>query len=257
MDGDGLPAADRPAPAYDGVAATALAERLAVPRLVLYDAVGSTMDVAHALAAGGAPHGTVVLADAQHGGRGRAGRAWQSPPGSGIWLTAVARPHDGAALEVLALRVGLRLAEALAPHVDGALGVKWPNDLLVAGRKLAGILVEARWRDARPEWAAIGVGVNVRPPATFADAAALRAGTPRLVALDGVVVAVRAAIEAAGPLTADELTRLSARDAIRGRTVAEPMAGVAAGIGANGALLVRDAAGVVHEVRQTQVAFAD
>jgi BirA family biotin operon repressor/biotin-[acetyl-CoA-carboxylase] ligase len=149
--------------AYDGVGADVLARRLGVPRLALFAEVASTQDVAHALAGEGAADGTVVLADAQSGGRGRAGRAWQSPPGSGVWLTVVTRPHDLDALEVLALRVGLALAEALSPLAAAPVGVKWPNDLLVGGRKLAGVLVEARWRDGRPEWAAVGVGVNVRP----------------------------------------------------------------------------------------------
>ena len=241
---------------YDGLDAPALAARLGVPRLELYAAVASTQDVAHALAEAGAPDGTVVLADAQTGGRGRAGRAWASPPGSGVWLTVVTRPHDLAAFEVLALRVGLMLAEALASYAHGPLGVKWPNDLLVGGRKLAGILVEARWRDGRPEWAAVGVGVNVRPPSSFEGAAALRADASRLDALVATVGAVCTAAAAWGGLDADELRALTARDVVRGRRVSAPVAGVAAGVAANGALLVRDAAGVVHEIRQAQVTFA-
>ncbi len=243
---------------YDGLSAPALARRVGAPRVALFDVVASTQDVAHALAADGAPHGTLVLADAQSGGRGRAGRAWASPPGSGVWLTVVARPRDVAALEVLALRVGLALAEALEPLADGAVAVKWPNDLLVAGRKLAGILVEARWRDARPEWAAVGVGVNVRPPADYAGpAAALRGDVARLAALDAVVAAVARATAARGTLGEAELARLAGRDAVRGRRVAAPVAGVAVGVAPAGALLVRDPAGVVHEVRHTGVTFAE
>ncbi len=246
----------RPAAHYDGVACDALASRLGVPALTLLADVGSTMDVAHAWAASGAPDGALVLADAQTGGRGRAGRPWTSPPGSGVWLTLVTRPGDLAALEVLALRVGLALADALAPLAAGVVGVKWPNDLLVGGRKLAGILVEARWRDGRPEWAAVGVGVNVRPPSAVDTAAALAPAASRLDALAATVAAVRGASAAGGALTADELRALGARDVVRGRLTVAPVAGTAVGVGASGALLVRDAEGAIHEVRQASVAFA-
>lgn len=247
---------DRAATHYDGIACAELARYVDAPALALYAAVGSTMDLAHAWAADGAPDGAVVLADAQTGGRGRAGRAWASPPGSGVWLTYVARPRDPAALEVLALRVGIALAEALAPLADAPIGVKWPNDLLVGGRKLAGILVEARWRDGRPEWAAVGVGVNVRPPVTYEGAAALQPAATRQAALAATVAAVRVAASAGGYLHPDELAALAERDVVRGRGVSAPVAGVAVGIGEGGALVVRDTAGALHEVRQTQVTFA-
>jgi BirA family biotin operon repressor/biotin-[acetyl-CoA-carboxylase] ligase len=181
---------------------------------------------------------------------------WQSPPGSGVWLTVVTRPADVAGLEVLALRVGLALAEALEPLADAPVGVKWPNDLLVGGRKLAGVLVEARWRDARPEWAAVGVGVNVRAPADFSGAASLAAGASRLDALAATVGAVLRAAAAVGSLAPAEVAALAARDVVRGRRVEAPVAGVAVGVAAAGALLVRDGAGVVHEVRQAGVTFA-
>jgi BirA family biotin operon repressor/biotin-[acetyl-CoA-carboxylase] ligase len=142
---------------------------------------------------------------------------------------------------VLSLRVGLALADALAPLADGTVSLKWPNDVLAAGRKLAGVLVEARWRDARAEWVAVGVGLNVRPPAGYDGAGSLRAEVTRLDALPAVVGAVKRACGAAGPLGAGELAALDARDAVRGRTVLAPVAGVAAGVSAGGALLVRGA----------------
>src|SRR6185436_16510341 len=101
--------------------------------------------------ADGAPAGTVVLADAQRGGRGRGGRRWASPPGVGVWLTLVERPADHAALEVLSLRLGLHAAAAVerfaARGGGGPVRLKWPNDLYVGEGKLAGVLVEVRWRD--------------------------------------------------------------------------------------------------------------
>ena len=95
------PSAIRPVVAYDGCSADDLAARLGVPGVAMFDDVGSTLDVAHALAADGAPAGTVVLADAQSAGRGRHGRRWRSERGAGIWLTILERPSESKALEVL------------------------------------------------------------------------------------------------------------------------------------------------------------
>jgi BirA family biotin operon repressor/biotin-[acetyl-CoA-carboxylase] ligase len=120
--------------------------------------IGSTSDRLKALARGGAPEWTVVLADVQTGGRGREGRTWVSPPG-GLYLSVLLRPR----LEkvgLLPLAAGVAVAEAA-----GELGVrtelKWPNDVLASGRKLAGILSEAASGPAGIEWVALGIGVNV------------------------------------------------------------------------------------------------
>jgi BirA family biotin operon repressor/biotin-[acetyl-CoA-carboxylase] ligase len=232
--------------AYDGASASDLATQLDLPRVVLFDEVGSTMDVAHELAIEGAPAGTLVLADAQRVGRGRGGKRWTSAPGAGVWFTLVERPNDTLALDVLSLRVGLRAARALDRFTETAVGLKWPNDLILGGRKLGGILVEARWRDGRPEWVAIGVGVNRLVPVEVAGAAALGAATPRLDALAALVPAVRAAAAARGHLGAAELAAYAGRDAIAGRICRAPRAGRVAGIAEDGALLVVTAAGVAR-----------
>ena len=151
--------------AYDGVNAATLERRLGLSRLAVFAEVPSTLDVAHALAADGAAAGTLVVADQQTAGRGRCGRSWSSQPGLGVWLTLVERPADATALEVLSLRLGLRAARALEPLAGRPVQVKWPNDVYVDGGKLAGILVEARWRDQQVDWVAIGMGVNVQAPA--------------------------------------------------------------------------------------------
>src|SRR3569833_2617721 len=98
-------------------------------RLIEYDEVGSTLDVAHELAADGAEAGTLIVANTQHAGRGRLGRTWRSEPGAGIWLSLIARPADASALEVLSLRVCLALAPALDPFTNETKQTKWPNDL--------------------------------------------------------------------------------------------------------------------------------
>jgi BirA family transcriptional regulator, biotin operon repressor / biotin---[acetyl-CoA-carboxylase] ligase len=228
---------------YDGSDALDLARTVAVPRVALFDSVGSTLDVAHELAAQGAPAGTVVLADRQTAGRGRSGRRWSSESGAGIWLTILERPRDAAAVEVLSLRLGLAAARALDRFAPKPVQLKWPNDLYVAGHKLAGILVEARWRDRRPEWLAAGMGVNVAPPQGIA-AASLRPGVRRVDVLAALVPALRAAAALAGPLSPGELAAYAERDLARGRRCREPLPGRVQGITSRGELLVATAEGM-------------
>ena len=223
---------------YDGESADELARRLDLPRVVVYDEIGSTLDVAHEMAAGGAPAGTLILADAQSAGRGRLGRTWTSEPGAGIWLTLVERPRDVDALDVLSLRVGLDLAAALESVCDERIRLKWPNDLYVADRKLGGILVEARWRNEMPDWVAIGVGVNVRAPQGEDRATGLRSDAARLTVLAAMVPAIRAAAARRGVLDESELRAFAARDVASGRACSEPIGGVVRGIDSRGSLLV-------------------
>jgi BirA family biotin operon repressor/biotin-[acetyl-CoA-carboxylase] ligase len=137
-----------PAGRYDGASPEALAERIGAPHVALFHTVGSTMDEAHALASAGAAAGTIVIADEQTAGRGRAGKRWSSPH-RGIWLTLVERPTDPAAVEVLSLRVGIAAANALDAFTAEPVRLKWPNDLYVDRGKLAGVLVE--WTGSRSD----------------------------------------------------------------------------------------------------------
>jgi BirA family biotin operon repressor/biotin-[acetyl-CoA-carboxylase] ligase len=118
----------------------------------------STQDVLRQWAEEGAPEGAVVLAERQSAGRGRMGRPWISAPGSSLTFSLLLRPR--ASIALLPLAVGVALREAV-----GLGGLKWPNDLLTPdGRKLAGILVEARMGSSLPGLAIVGIGLNVRPP---------------------------------------------------------------------------------------------
>jgi biotin-[acetyl-CoA-carboxylase] ligase BirA-like protein len=227
-----------PASRYDGRTVETLALELSVPRVIAFDSVGSTLDVAHELAAAGAEPGTLVLADEQTSGRGRMGRVWRSESGAGIWLTLIERPRDVAALDVLSLRIGLGLATVLDEFAAAPVGLKWPNDLYVGLRKLGGVLVEVRWRDSAPEWAAIGVGVNLRVPRGEARAAGLTTRATRAVVLSHMVTAIRAAAARTGLLDQAELEAFGARDISTGRRCREPVAGVVQGIDASGALVV-------------------
>ena len=240
---------------YDGRDAATLARLLDVPRVVVFDSTASTMDDAHSLAAVAAPAGTIVLADRQAAGRGRNGRRWASESGQGIWMTMIERPNDPRVIDVLSLRVGLRAARALDRFADAPIGLKWPNDLFVAGGKLAGILIEARWRSDRVDWVAIGIGVNVRDPANVANAAALRKAANRVEVLGELVPALRAAASARGELTAVELAEFAARDVGRGRACVQPVAGEVQGINAAGELLVKTD-GAVRAYREGSLTFS-
>ena len=224
----------------------ALERELGLPRVEVFDEVGSTLDVAHERAAAGAPAGTLILADAQTAGRGRMGRAWSSEPGAGIWLTLVERPKDRGSLDVLSLRAGLAIVHALEPLIGEPLRLKWPNDVYRGDRKLAGVLVEARWRGSEPDWVAIGVGLNVRAPIDQPRAVGLEStGVSRNDALRAIVPALRHAARAAGPLTGDELEEFDERDLAHGHRSISPAKGMVQGINASGALLVSTGDGVV------------
>ena len=229
---------------YDGHHGEALARALDAPQVILFDSTASTMDEAHALAASGAPAGTVVLADRQTAGRGRGGNRWESERAQGIWMTVIERPNDTRAVDVLSIRLGLRAGRALDRYAASPIRLKWPNDLYVGDRKLAGILVEARWRSSRIDWVAVGIGVNVLEPTTVPNAAALRPGTDRVEVLAELFPAVRAAANARGPLTPEELREFAARDLAVGRTCVDPASGEVRGINESGELLVDTGAGV-------------
>ena len=229
---------ERPISRYDGYTGDELALSLGLPRVVAFAEVGSTLDVAHAVAADGAPAGTLVIADAQTSGRGRMGRTWRSEAGAGVWMTLIERPRDIAALDVLSLRIGLALAPVLDAFAGATVQLKWPNDLYVGARKLGGILVEARWRDSAPEWVAIGVGVNVRAPQSESRAIGLDAHVSRIELLSRMLPPMRAAAAINGPLSRSELDAFALRDAVVGRRCREPVAGVVRGLDPSGALLV-------------------
>ncbi|MDX2122582.1 MAG: biotin--[acetyl-CoA-carboxylase] ligase [Gemmatimonadota bacterium] len=227
------------------------------------ESVPTTQDVIHELAEGGAPTGTVVVARRQTGGRGSRGRQWSAPVG-GLWLSVLCRPPEEAAIAVLSLRVGLAVAAALEQGRPGIqVRLKWPNDLLLADRKLGGVLCEARWQGGVPAWVAVGVGINVvnpLPPELRGAAISLGEVVPDItpgVVEPAVLSAVRAAGSASGGLTRLELSEYSARDWLLGRGMAMPLAGTGAGLAPDGSLLVRLADGRIEPVRSGTVELAD
>ncbi len=228
---------------YCGLSPSEIAELTGVPRALVFEDVSSTMDVAHDAAAAGAPAGTLVVAERQRSGRGRGGRMWRSEPESGVWLTLIERPWDGVPVELMSIRAGLALAPALDRFAPSPIGLKWPNDLYVGGRKLGGILIEARWRDGKPEWVAIGVGVNLSPPEDLSEAGGLGSGVTAPDVLAATVPALRRAATLRGPLSAAELDAFARRDVAAGKRCVEPAPGTVRGINETGELLIESAEG--------------
>jgi BirA family biotin operon repressor/biotin-[acetyl-CoA-carboxylase] ligase len=192
----------------------------------------STNAKARELAVAGAPHGTLVTAAEQTAGRGRQGRSWAGPPGGALLLSLVLREHDA----LLPLRAGLAVADVADPRAR----VKWPNDVLVGDRKVAGVLVEGRPAEG---WAVLGIGVNVAVDlADLAPDLQATAGTlgraPEDVEpfLAGLLAALGARLREP---PADTVAALRARDALRDREVRWAQnTGTAAGIDDAGRLLV-------------------
>ncbi len=229
--------------AYDGVPSDELRAQTGATLLIAVQRCTSTMDIAHELAGSGAPHGSVVVAEQQDAGRGRTGKTWTSPAGSGVWASVLLRPPLAPQGGVLSLRTGLALAERLDAFASSAVQLKWPNDLYVGGGKLAGILTEARWRGDQLEWIVAGVGVNMRAPSLEVPAASLTATATCASVLALLVQAALSAGAAQGELTDDELRRFALRDMAAGRAITAPLVGTVLGITPSGGLQVRTGTG--------------
>ncbi len=220
-----------------------------------FEEVGSTNDVARTLAEEGAGHGEVVIAERQTAGRGRRGRTWFSPPGRNLYLSAVLRPElPPQRAPEITLVASVAVCDAVR-RAGVEAGIKWPNDVLASGRKLAGVLTEMAAEPDRVSWVVLGIGVNLNarpedfPPDLRAQATsiAIERGQPAPRALftaallkaleewldrhaDGGFAPVRAAWRERSVVLGRQV-RVSAE----GREVA----GVAEDIDETGALLVR------------------
>jgi BirA family biotin operon repressor/biotin-[acetyl-CoA-carboxylase] ligase len=144
-------------------------------RIYHFFKIDSTNTVAMQLGEQGEPHGAVVLAEEQTAGRGRAGRKWLSEKSAGIHCTVLLRPQISPAhAPLLTLVAGLAARDACAEELDSAPDIRWPNDLLIGGRKFSGILTEMHAEPDRVHYAVIGIGINVnqtKMPGELADIA--------------------------------------------------------------------------------------
>ena len=244
---DAAPATDLDIPALE----SALSRRIVGRRIHYYDLIGSTMDEARRLAAGGMPEGTVVIAEEQTAGRGRFNRAWVSPRGENLSFSVILTP-TAKQLPYMNMAATLAVARTVADTADLKPTIKWPNDVRVGGLKISGILIETAIEDEDSVCAIIGIGVNVNfDPSLYAEIADIstslyretgqrRNRTPVLQTLlehfDDAYTAVRSGMS----LTADWSEMLDTL----GRTISlrsqhEVIEGVAESVDEQGNLLVR------------------
>lgn len=142
-------------------------------KIYAYETTSSTMDVAHRLAAAGEPEGSVVVAEGQGKGRGRLGRAWISPQGKGIYASILLRPRVPLSqVPLITLMAAVAVARAVGSAAPLKPQIKWPNDLLVNGKKVAGILTEMNAELNRVNYVILGIGCNVNTPKSLLPARA-------------------------------------------------------------------------------------
>jgi BirA family biotin operon repressor/biotin-[acetyl-CoA-carboxylase] ligase len=239
-------------------------ETVFVGRTLIYlSETGSTNDSARQLAREGASEGTVVIADYQTAGRGRLGRRWSAPPGSGLLMSLVFRPalapHQ---VQRLTMVCGLAVVDAVESETNLQVALKWPNDVVIGGAKVGGILTEIEWTRDQVEYAVVGIGLNVNlapaqlPGDLLVPATSLSHALGRPVARLPLlwaflrVVEVRYLALMAGhsphEVWAERLVTLHQPVAVA--TSGTVLHGIAEGVDANGALQVRLADGRLETI---------
>ncbi len=139
-----------------------LAGKLIGHKIYYFPEIGSTNDEAFRLGVEGEPEGTVVIADSQTQGRGRMHRIWHSPAGSNIYTSFILRPHlPPEAAPQISLVAGVAVAETLTQYCPGKIELKWPNDVLVKGKKICGILAQMKTVAEDVDFVVVGIGINV------------------------------------------------------------------------------------------------
>jgi len=227
--------------------------------------VDSTNLVADALARAGAPEGTLVVADAQTAGRGRLGRTWFSPPGKSLFLSLVLRPKiraDAAHGYVFAAAVAVAETASAWLPAGARVEIKWPNDVLVGGKKLSGINLPAQLEGDRVAWLVLGIGVNVTLEATdlppelagIATSLAIAAGAAQdrvafaealLLRLETWLDRLRAdGLAPVLDLYRDYFRMRGSRVRVGGPGIAREIEGIADALAEDGALVVRTSAGL-------------
>jgi len=238
--------------------------RLAHP-IYLYQQIGSTNDQARQLAEAGAPEGLLMVAEEQTAGRGRSGRVWLTPPGTALAFSLVLRPALPAALSArLTMLAGLATCEALEQAADVKAALKWPNDVLINGRKTAGILIETALSGEQLNYAVLGIGLNVSwspaPHEVEFPATCVQAEAGREVDRLTLLRALLARLEAWYPALADEalftawrarLTMLN--QPVELRSEAGVVAGRAVDVAPDGALIVQTDSGETRRVLAGEV----
>ncbi|MFZ7103097.1 MAG: biotin--[acetyl-CoA-carboxylase] ligase [Peptococcaceae bacterium] len=227
--------------------------------------VDSTNNVAKKLAAEGRPEGTIVVAERQLQGKGRLGRTWVSPTGKGIWVSLILRPDIlPTASPQITFVLAVAMVKALKKSLNITPKIKWPNDILIDGKKVAGILTELSAEIERVNYIIVGIGVNANQnpadfPAEFREKATslksvLGREIPRVKVLQGMLEEIESTYQEylRGDFStvikewkANSLTIGQEVEVIMG---AEKIAGNAVDVDHDGCLIVRDAGGELHRI---------
>lgn len=250
----------------DELTAQTLGQRLRTEQIgcqaYLYPVLPSTMDRARELAEAGAPEGTLVLAEEQTAGRGRMGRSWWAPAGTALLLSLLFRPPLAPTqVQRLTMVCSLALCDAIADQTGLEARVKWPNDVLIEGKKVCGMLTELEFDGARLRYVIVGMGINVNvdfrhAPPLMAPATSLMEQLGHPVSRLDLLVALLEQIEIrynalrAGHSPHREWAQ---RMETLGRRVTvssgdERIEGIAEDVDPDGALLVRTDEGVLHTI---------
>lgn len=221
-----------------------------------HEVVDSTNTLAKQLAEQGAPHGTTITADEQTAGRGRQGRVWVAPAGTALLMSVIARPVI-ANYKLAPLAAALAVAETCEELAGVEASIKWPNDVWIEGRKVSGILVEARPDPVVDRsWIVVGIGLNTSVPLDL---------MPEDLQQTATSLGLAPEVDALGPLIArldhwlhaepnSTVEAWRGRDALRGREISwADGSGLAAGVDDEGNLLVRGCGGGVTTLRAGEV----
>jgi BirA family biotin operon repressor/biotin-[acetyl-CoA-carboxylase] ligase len=240
-------------------------------KIVYYDSLESTQTAANKLVSEGADEGTVVIADEQTGGRGRLGRKWESAKNSGIWMSLILRPaismRQAPQLTLITAVAAVRAVEAVT---NAEVHIKWPNDILMNGRKLAGILTEMQADPDRVKSVIIGIGLNVNQTGFEGELsqiatslAAETGGTYSRSALIAVLLKefewiyelyLSKGFSVIKPMWEAHASTIGRR--ITASNLQGEITGVAEGIDEDGVLLLRDDAGELRKIYSADISFA-
>jgi BirA family transcriptional regulator, biotin operon repressor / biotin---[acetyl-CoA-carboxylase] ligase len=234
--------------------------------------VKSTQEIAHTLAREGAVEGSIVIADEQTGGRGRLGRAWQSPSGTGIWMSLILRPEIPLQkAPQLTLLIAVAASRAIEKVTGLEAAIKWPNDLLIKGKKVAGILTELQAEADSIHSVIVGIGMNVNQEKKHFSEEISEIATS--LAIEGGKNYKRAEIAGAVLQEIENLYRsyldkgfavikllwearaYSLGKRITARSVTGSITGYAKGITDEGVLLLEDDNGEIHSIYSADIEF--
>lgn len=236
--------------------------------IAFFEEIDSTNAAARQLGESGAPEGTLVIAESQTGGKGRRGRQWFSPPGTGIWMTLLLRPRlSPDKVSALTLTAALSVSRAIREVTGLKTEIKWPNDLVVDGKKICGILTEMKLTTAQDYYMVLGIGINVNQtefPADLPHAWSLAMAAGHELSREAIIARIWECFEEdyetylrAGDMSGlkaeyeKNLANLGSRVLVL--SPSGEWSGIAEGISEGGDLLVRDENGVLQTVNSGEV----